>query len=155
MLTLASLVFSWRCFWSFFAVLPYLSLCICHLPKRHMMSIHVWSSSVFVFIIVCVWHLYPLAFAFFYSAENKPKKRALWRSFEGCCWFDYGESICYESFNPPGPLISVFHTASSFHSFVSSYTTASSFPRTFSSTFCLSGTCWVFILAFHWFLFSS
>ena len=30
-----------------------------------------------------------------------------------------------------------------------------SFPRTFSSTFCLSGPCWVYILSFHWLLCSS
>ncbi len=49
----------------------------------------------------------------------------------------------------------LYHTTSSFHSFVWSHTTSISFPRTFSSTFCLSGTCWVFILVFHWFLCSS
>ena len=31
---------------------------------RHMMSTHVWASSAFVFIIVWVWHLYPLDFFF-------------------------------------------------------------------------------------------
>ena len=41
------------------------------LTKWHMMSIHVWSSSAFVFIIVWVWHLYPLTFVSFYSVENK------------------------------------------------------------------------------------
>ena len=35
------------------------------------MSTHVWTSSVFVFIIVWVWHFYPLALAFFYSNEDK------------------------------------------------------------------------------------
>ncbi len=49
----------------------------------------------------------------------------------------------------------VFHTSSSFHLFVSSHTVFRSFPRTFPSSFCLSGTCWVFILAFHWLLCSS
>ncbi len=58
-LTLDFLGFSWRCSWSFFVVPPYVSLCICHLSKWHMMSIHVWTSSVFVFIIVWPWHLYP------------------------------------------------------------------------------------------------
>ena len=33
----------------------------------------------------------------------------------------------------------------------SSHTSFCPFPRTFSSVFCLNGTCWVFILAFHWF----
>ena len=42
---------------------------------------------------------------------------------------------------PPGPFISVIHTSSSFHPFVSSHKAFSSFPRTFSSTFCLNGTC--------------
>ena len=44
--------FSGQCSWSFLVVPLYLSFCICHLSKRHMMSVHVWSSSVFVFIIV-------------------------------------------------------------------------------------------------------
>ena len=47
----------------------------------------------------------------------------------------------------PGPLISVFHTTSSFHSFVSSYTSSRSFPRFFPSVFYLSGTCWVCIFS--------
>ena len=29
------------------------------------------------------------------------------------------------------------------------------FPRTFSSVFCLSDTCWVFIVVFHWLLCSA
>ena len=40
-------------------------------------------------------------------------------------------SVGYTDFNPPGPLISVIHTASSFHPFTSSHTDFSSFPRTF------------------------
>ncbi len=39
----------------------------------------------------------------------------------------------------------VFHTTSSFHSFASSHTASSSFPRTFSSVFCLSDTYGVYI----------
>ncbi len=70
-LTSTFLGFSWRCSWSFFVVTPYISLCICHLPKRHMMSTNVWVSSTFVFIIVWTWQLYPLLFTFFYSAEIK------------------------------------------------------------------------------------
>ncbi len=50
--------------------------------------------------------------------------------------------------SPPLPFISVVHTSTSFHPFTSSLTDISSFSRTFSSTFCLSGTCWVFILVF-------
>ena len=63
--------------------------------------------------------------------------------------------IGYADFNPPGPLISVFHTVSSFHPFVSFHTTSSSIPRIFSSAFCVSGKYWVFILSFHWLLCSS
>ena len=40
----------------------------------------------------------------------------------------------------PLDLISVFHTGSSFHPFVSSHTDPDSFPRTLSSVSCLSGT---------------
>ena len=47
-LALAFLGFSWRCSWSFFVVTPYLSLSVCHLPKRHMMSTYVWASSAFI-----------------------------------------------------------------------------------------------------------
>ena len=68
-------------------------------------------------------------------------------------WLWRKHQVC--GFNPPGPLISVFHTASSFHTFTSSHSTYISFPSTFSSVFCLSGTDWMFILPFHWFLFSS
>ncbi len=50
-------------------------------------------------------------------------------------------------FNPLRPFLSGFHTASSFHSFTSSHTASSSIPRTFSSVFWLSGTCWVFIFS--------
>ena len=74
---------------------------------------------------------------------------------EGCCWFDHDEDVGYPDFNPPGPFISVIHVSSSFHSFKSSHSDPNSFPRTFSSTFCPSGTCRVFILAFHWLLCSS
>ena len=49
----------------------YLSFCIYHLSNRHMMSGHVWTLSVFVFIIVLTWYLHPSAFVFLYSAENK------------------------------------------------------------------------------------
>ena len=70
-LALALLGFAWWYSWSVFVVTPYLSLCICHLPKRHMMSTCVWVSSVFIFLIVWAWQFYPLAFALFYSAENK------------------------------------------------------------------------------------
>ena len=63
--------FSWRCSWSFLVVPLYLSFCICHLPKRYMMSFHVWTLSTFVFIIARTWHLYPLVFTFLYSDENK------------------------------------------------------------------------------------
>ncbi len=76
-LTLDFLGFSWLCSWSFFVVTPYLSFCICHLPKRHMMSTHVWTSSAFVFIIVWVWHFYPLVFVFLYSDENKQTKEGI------------------------------------------------------------------------------
>ena len=41
---------------------------------------------------------------------------------------------------PPGSFISPIHTSSSFHSFTSSHTAFSSFPRNFSSMFCLTGT---------------
>ena len=44
-------------------------------------------------------------------------------------------------FNPLRPFLSVFHTASSFHSFASSHTASSFFPRTFSSVFYLNVTC--------------
>ncbi len=47
-LTSVFLGFSWRCSWSFFVVTPYLSLCICHLPKWNMMSTYVWASSAFI-----------------------------------------------------------------------------------------------------------
>ena len=60
---------------------------------------------------------------------------------DGCCWLDYGESIGYACRNPPGPFISAFHTASSFYMFASPHTVSDSFPRTFSSVSCLSGTC--------------
>ncbi len=53
------------------------------------------------------------------------------------------------------PFFSVIHTSPSFHPFVSSHTVFTSFPRTFSSVFCLGGTCWVFIVAFQWLLCSS
>ena len=48
-------------------------------------------------------------------------------------------------FNPPGPLISVFHTSSSFHPFLSSHTVFNSFPRTSTSVFYLSDTVWLLI----------
>jgi hypothetical protein len=58
-----------RLFWSFswtFLVVPfYLPFCIFHLPKRYMMSVYVWPSSDFVFIIDLEWHFYPSVFAFF------------------------------------------------------------------------------------------
>ena len=38
----------------------------------------------------------------------------------------------------------------SFHPFVSSHTVFTSFPRTLTSTSFLSGTCWGFILVFHY-----
>ncbi len=69
--------FSWRCSWSFVVVSTYLSLCICHLPNRHMMSTYGWGSSVFIFIIVWTWNFYSLTFALFYSDENK--HTLLWR----------------------------------------------------------------------------
>ncbi len=67
----AILGFSWRCSWSFIVVTPYLSLCIYHLPKWHMMSTYVWTSSAFIFMIVWVWLFNPLTFSLFYSDENK------------------------------------------------------------------------------------
>ena len=73
----------------------------------------------------------------------------VFRSFEGFCWFDYGESVGYADFNPPGPFISVTHTSSSFHPFTSFHTVFNSFPRTFSSVSSLNGTSWWYILAFH------
>ena len=62
------LSFSWLCLTVFLIIFrghTLLSLFICHLPERHMMSTHVYSSSPFVFTIVWVWHFYPLSFAFF------------------------------------------------------------------------------------------
>ncbi len=56
-------------------------LCICHLPKWHMISTYVWASSAFIFIIVWVWHFYPLTFVLFYSAENKRTTSLPSRSF--------------------------------------------------------------------------
>ena len=65
----------------------------------------------------------------------------LFRSIEGCCRFDNGEIIDYSDFNTLGPFLSSFHSTSVFYSFVSPYTSFNSFPCTFSSLFCLSGTC--------------
>ena len=73
----------------------------------------------------------PLALAFFYSTVIKL----------------LSQSIRYADFNALGPFLSAFHTASSFHSFTLSHTASNSFPRTSSSVFCLSGTCWVYIFS--------
>ena len=37
---------SWRCSWPFLEVPLYLSFCIHHLPKWHMMSVHVWTYQL-------------------------------------------------------------------------------------------------------------
>ena len=62
-------------------------------------------------------------------------------------WLWRKHRLWQTDFNPLRPFLSSFHTSSSFHSFVSSHTASSSFPRTFSSVFCLSGTCWVYIFS--------
>jgi hypothetical protein len=73
----------------------------------------------------------------------------------GCGRFDNVESIGSADFNIFGPFFSVFHPPSALHLFASSHTAFSPFPRTFCSVFCLSGTCWVYILVFHWLNYSS
>ena len=50
---------------------PYISFCMYHLPKWHMMGVHVWDSQVSVFIIVLEWHLTPPDLVFRYSVVNK------------------------------------------------------------------------------------
>ena len=69
-------------FWLPVTSFPFCSLHPHHLPKRHMLSIHVWASSSFVFIIVLVWHPHPSSLAFFYSAANKHPCRSLSFSLE-------------------------------------------------------------------------
>ena len=55
----------------------------------------------------------------------------------------FGESVGYADLNTVGPFVSALRSSSALHSFASSYTAFSPFPRTFSSVFWLSGTCWV------------
>jgi len=61
----------WWFSWTILVVPLYLSLCIYHSANRHMMSVHVWALSAFVFIIVLAWHLHPSVFFFLYSAGSK------------------------------------------------------------------------------------
>ena len=68
-------------------------------------------------------------------------RAACFANLKGAVGLIMAKAVGYADFNPPRPFISVIHTSSSFHSFASSHTTFSSFPRTFSSVFCLSGTC--------------
>jgi hypothetical protein len=71
----------WWFSWTFLVAPLHLSFCIYHLPKRHMMSIHLWALSAFVFIIVLTWLLHPSAFAFLYSTGNKLIMFSLFISF--------------------------------------------------------------------------
>ncbi len=125
-----------------------------------------------------------MSFVFFYSPENKhtqelfveknwkasvlanefPEESDQFRFLRASCFANLKgvvglimeKGIGYADFNPPGPLISVFHTVSSFHPFASSHTASSSCPGTVSSAaICLNSTCLVFILTFHWILWSS
>ena len=72
MLDLDVLGFSWRCSWSFLLVPLYLSFCICHLPKRYMMSVHVWTSSAFVFILIM--SVTSLSFVTYRSAHQRHRR---------------------------------------------------------------------------------
>jgi hypothetical protein len=62
--------------WTFLVVPLYLYPYICHLPKRYMMSDHVWALSSFVswVIILLTWHLLPSVSVF----HQKKLELILW-----------------------------------------------------------------------------
>jgi hypothetical protein len=63
--------------------------------------------------------------------------------------------VGHEDFYTDWSFLSVFYTSVSFHSFLVTNTVFSPLPRPFPSTFCLIGTFWVFLFAFHSFFYSS